>query len=93
MNYLELFSSSCREKPRLMALAQALLRQVTDLQACAAAIEPGYAAENAVGVQLDAAGEMIGIPRPEGMSEGVLLCLLWVISTLKVPKGTFGNEI
>ena len=81
MNYLELFSSSCREKPRLMALAQALLRQVTDLAACAAAIEPGYAAENAVGVQLDTGGEMIGIPRPEGMSDADFRELIRAVRT------------
>ena len=91
MNYLELFSSSCREKPRLMALAQALLRQVTDLAACAASIEPGYAAENAVGVQLDAAGEMIGIPRPAGMSDADFRELIRMKRLLYGWDGTNGS--
>ena len=69
MDYLSLFSSSLRGKPRFMALAAALLRQVSDLQALVPSLESGFSFAHASGLQLDALGDSCGIPRPEGMND------------------------
>lgn len=68
-NYISLFPSSSRAKPRFMALAQSLLHQVTDLIALAQSLVPGFSVENAVGVQLDAIGKSFSIPRQENWTD------------------------
>lgn len=70
MDYLSLFSSSLREKPRFMALAAALLRQVSDLQALVPSLESGFSFAHASGIQLDALGDSVSLPRPAGWSDG-----------------------
>ena len=75
--YLSLFPAYVREMPRFMALAEALLRQVTDLAALVNSINSGFSVGSAAGVQLDALGESFSIPRQEGWDDetyrGVLL--------------------
>ena len=67
--YLSLFPAYVREMPRFMALAEALLRQVTDLAALVSSINSGFSVGFAVGVQLDALGESFSIPRQEGWDD------------------------
>ena len=63
--YLALFPGATREKPRFMALAEAVLRQVMDLQEVITALNSSYSLEEAAGVQLDAFAEALGIRRSE----------------------------
>ena len=63
--YLALFPGVTREKVRFMALAEAVLRQVTDLQDVIATINSAYSVGEAAGVQLDAFAEALGIRRAE----------------------------
>ena len=75
--YLALFPGYTRSKPRFMALAEAVLRQATDLIALVQSIAPGFSFEGAAGVQLDALGASVCIPRAAGWDDetyrGVLL--------------------
>lgn len=52
-----------------MALAEAVLSQVMDLQALVEAIQPGFSFGGAVGVQLDAIAEAVGLSRERDMSD------------------------
>ena len=63
--YLSLFSGNVREKQRFMAIASAVLGQVTDLQAVVGEINGVFAPETAQGVQLDALGASLGLSRAE----------------------------
>ena len=76
-DYMALFPAYTRDKPRFAALAEAILRQAMDLIALAQSIAPGFSFGSAEGVQLDALGASVGIPRQEGWSDatyrGVLL--------------------
>ena len=65
MEYLSLFSGNIREKQRFMALASAVLGQVTDLQAVVEEINGAFAPETAQGTQLDALGASLGLSRAE----------------------------
>ena len=75
--YLSLFPAYVREMPRFMELAGALLRQVSDLAVLVNSINSGFSVGSAVGVQLDALGSSLSIPRQEGWNDetyrGVLL--------------------
>ena len=62
-DYLSLFPGSTREKSRLMAVASALLQQVVDLQAVVGELNAAFAPATALGVQLDALGESLGLSR------------------------------
>ena len=62
-DYLRLFPGSTREKQRFMALAEAVLRQVTDLQAIAEQINGTFAPASAQGEQLDVLGASLGLSR------------------------------
>ena len=70
-NYIELFPAYTRDKPKFAAFAAALLRQAEELITLAQEIAPGFSFAGAVGIQLDAIGESIGIPRPEGWEDEV----------------------
>ena len=70
-NYIELFPAYTRDKPKFAAFAAALLRQAEELITLAQEIAPGFSFAGAVGIQLDALGESIGIPRPEGWEDEV----------------------
>ena len=52
-----------------MALAEAVLRQVLDLDALVAEVQPGFSFASAEGVQLNAVAESIGIDRGAGMTD------------------------
>ena len=65
MSYMELFPAYTRDKPKFAAFAAALLRQAEELMTLAQEIAPGFSFAGAVGVQLDALGESVGIPRQE----------------------------
>ena len=60
--YLPLFPGASREKPRFMALAEAVLTQAVDLQSLADMLLPGFSFALAEGKQLDmlAAAEGLG---------------------------------
>ena len=62
-DYLSLFPGATQEHPRFMALAEAVLRQATDLIALAAQLQPGFSLAAAEGVQLDMLGEALGLSR------------------------------
>ena len=68
-DYLSLFPGSSRDKPRLMALAEAILRQAVDLMNLVASLQPGFSFTEAEGAQLDAIAEAIGINRESGMTD------------------------
>ena len=67
--YLRLFPGASREKPRFMALAEAVLRQVTDLMALVESIQSGFSFAAAEGEQLDAIAEAVGLSRESGMTD------------------------
>ena len=69
MDYLQLFPGASREKPRFMALAQAVLRQAVDLMALIESIQSGFSFASADGKQLDAIAEAVGLSRESGMSD------------------------
>ena len=69
MDYLQLFPGASREKPRFMALAQAVLRQVVDLMALIESIQSGFSFASADGKQLDAIAEAVGLSRESGMTD------------------------
>ena len=68
-DYLALFPGASRGKARFMALAEAVLRQATDLEALAANLQPGYSFAAAEGLQLDAIAEAVGITREPGTAD------------------------
>ena len=63
--YISLFPGASREKPHFIALAEAVLRQVMDLQALVADLPSCFSLEEARGVQLDAFGEALGVRRED----------------------------
>ena len=62
-DYLALFPGSTREKQRFMAVAEAVLQQVTDLQAVVAQINEAFAPGSAEGTQLEALAASLGLSR------------------------------
>ena len=70
-NYIELFPAYTRDKPKFAAFASALLRQAEELITLVQEIAPGFSFAGAVGLQLDAIGESVGIPRQEGWEDEV----------------------
>ena len=69
-DYLNLFSPVHQEKPRFMALAEAVLSQAADLLALIQQSFPeALSLETAVGAQLDTLGGLLNIPRPAGASD------------------------
>ena len=66
-DYLALFPSASREKSRFMALAEAALSQVLDLQNLVSQIRAGYAVGSAAGAQLDAVAAAVGLRRESGI--------------------------
>ena len=67
--YLGLFPGASREKPRFMALAEAVLQQVVDLMALIESIQSGFSFATAEGEQLDAIAESVGLSREYGMTD------------------------
>ena len=68
-DYLSLFPAYTRDKTRFIALAGAVLRQVTDLMALVPQTASGFSFAHAEGVQLDALGGSVGIIRQEGRDD------------------------
>ena len=68
-DYLSLFPAYTRGKPRFAALAEAVLRQVTDLMDLVPQTASGFSFALAEGIQLDASGVSAGIPRQEGWDD------------------------
>ena len=62
-DYLSLFPGSTREKPRFLAVASALLRQVMELQTVVEELNAAFSPASAQGAQLDALGESLGLSR------------------------------
>ena len=67
--YLVLFPGASREKARFMALAEAVLRQAVDLMTLIESIQSGFSFATAVGSQLDAIAEAVGLSREYGMTD------------------------
>ena len=67
--YLALFPAFSREKPRFAALAEAVLRQAADLIALVPQLASGFSFALAEGIQLDALGESVRIPRQAGWND------------------------
>ena len=65
MEWLSLFPGASRDRPRFIALAEAVLRQVSDLAALAAQLQAGFSFEEAEGVQLDQIAAAIGLNRTD----------------------------
>ena len=71
---LSLFSPAVRGMPKFMALAEAALRQIADLQHVVSEIPNAFSLNEACGVQLDVIGGNFGIPRkdvPGGVTDSV----------------------
>ena len=69
MDYMTLFPGYTRDKPRFAALASAVLSQVYDLIALVPELESGFSVAHAAGIQLDALGASVSIPRQEGWDD------------------------
>ncbi len=65
LRYMALLSGPNREKPRFMALAEAVLRQVTDLQEAVASMNGAFSFAEAEGKQLDLLAEIAGLSRAD----------------------------
>ena len=76
MDYMTLFPGYTRDKPRFAALAAAVLQQVNDLIALVPEMESGLSVAHAVGVQLDALGVSLSIPRQSGWSDETFRSIL-----------------
>ena len=65
MEWLSQFPGASRDRPRFMALAEAVLRQVSDLAALTAQMQAGFSFARAEGIQLDQIAAAIGLNRSE----------------------------
>lgn len=63
MEWLSLFPGASRDRPRFVALAEAILRQAEDLAALTAQMQAGFSFARAEGIQLDQIAEAIGLNR------------------------------
>ena len=68
-DYLSLFPAYTRGMPRFIALAEAVLRQATDLMDLVPQLASGFSFARAEGKQLDELGTSVGIPRREGWDD------------------------
>ena len=68
-DYLSLFPGASREKPRFMALAEAVLSQAMDLVPLSASLQSGYSFASAEGIQLDAIAEALSLKRDPGSTD------------------------
>ena len=68
-DYLSLFPAYTRDRPRFIALAGAVLRQVMDLMDLVPQLASGFSFARAEGKQLDELGTSVGIPRREGWDD------------------------
>ena len=99
-DYINLFPGHTREKPRFMALAEAILHQVEDLRLLLREMENGFSFTYASGLQLDVLGASVSVPRREGWDDetyrSVLLRKLklwtWVGTNETVPPFLLPGE-
>ena len=63
MEWISLFPGTSRDKPRFMALAEAVLRQVSDLLPLIAQLQSGFSFAEAEGIQLDQIAGIVGLSR------------------------------
>ena len=63
MGWLSLFPGASRDKPRLMALAGAVLRQAEDLVSVIEALQPAFSFAAAEGIQQDSLARSVGVDR------------------------------
>ena len=68
-DYLSLFPAYTRDRPRFIALAGVVLRQVMDLMDLVPQLASGFSFAHAEGKQLDELGASVGIPRREGWDD------------------------
>ena len=68
-DYLSLFPGASRDRPRFMALAEAVLRQACDLMSLTGQVPSGFSFASAAGKQLDAAAAAVGLRRENGMAD------------------------
>ena len=87
-DYLSLFPSHSRDMPRFMALAEAILQQATDLITLVPFLESGFSFARAKGVQLDALGESVSVPRREGWDDETYRAVLLRKLKLRTWDGT-----
>ena len=87
-SYLALFPAFSREKPRFSALAEAVLRQAVDLIALVPSLASGFSFTSAEGVQLDALGASVSIPRQEGWDDETYRAVLLKKLKLNTWDGT-----
>lgn len=64
-HYLSLFPGASRDRPRFMALAEAVLRQAADLFSLIAQLQSGFSFARAEGKQLELLAEAIGLSRAD----------------------------
>ena len=93
-DYRSLFPAYTRNKPHFIALAEAVVRQVTDLMALVPQMASGFSFAHAEGVQLDALGGTVGIIRQEGWDDetyrSVLLKKLKLFTWNGMNESSFG---
>ena len=65
MEWLSLFPGATRDRPRFMALAEAVLRQAEDLADLTAQLQTGFSFAEAEGVQLDQIAGAVGLNRTD----------------------------
>ena len=63
MDWLSLFPGVSRDKPRFMALAEAVIQQVNDFLPLIARLQSGFSFAEAEGMQLDQVAEAVGLSR------------------------------
>ena len=68
-DYIGLFPSASRGHPRLMALAEAILRQAAELIGVLPDLTSAFSLDYASGEALSALGKSLGLVRPEDMAD------------------------
>ena len=89
--YLSLFPGASREKPRFMALAEAVLSQAVNMASLVASLQPGFSFALAEGAQLDALAASAGLSREPGMADGDFRAFLLSKLALWTWDGTNGG--
>ncbi len=65
MDWLSLFPGTSRDRPRFIALAEAVLRQVSDFLPLIAQLQSGFSFAEAEGIQLDQIAGVVGLSRAD----------------------------
>ncbi len=68
-DYMDFIPPHNRLKPRFAALAEAVLAQANDLFALLASLTSSWSLDEAIGVQLNTIGALVGILRPPNASD------------------------